>query len=321
RCARFYINNTNNNRSVKSRKMYTGSSSQRSPKPSRRPEMAVLGHGSSPSKVYTSSISQPPSVRGSPVPPRVISSPPQPYRSRHYGVSRSSNNSPLNLPGESQVPRSISSSAFNTGGVDYGDGVNSLMMDVRASGSGHRSRSLSRPMRGRGYQSLERDPDREYVSTREPRQRSLDGGEINSRHARGRDYPLEQAMYRDREHRDMYYHDRESVTDSDPYRESGLYSDARTMHASPVHNVDKQNDYSRDNFVMELQSSLNELQNQYGSIKRELDVTTQKLGSSMHSIKTFWSPELKKERALRKEEAAKYALINDQMKILRSENQ
>lgn len=41
----------------------------------------------------------------------------------------------------------------------------------------------------------------------------------------------------------------------------------------------------------------------------------------MHSIKTFWSPELKKERALRKEESAKYSLINDQLKLLTSENQ
>lgn len=41
----------------------------------------------------------------------------------------------------------------------------------------------------------------------------------------------------------------------------------------------------------------------------------------MHSIKTFWSPELKKERALRKEESAKYSLINDQLKLLNSENQ
>ncbi|KAF8792131.1 ERC protein 2 like protein [Argiope bruennichi] len=63
------------------------------------------------------------------------------------------------------------------------------------------------------------------------------------------------------------------------------------------------------------------VQGEYSNLKRELEATTQKLGSSMHSIKTFWSPELKKERALRKEEAAKYALINDQMKILRSENQ
>ena len=72
---------------------------------------------------------------------------------------------------------------------------------------------------------------------------------------------------------------------------------------------------------MELQARLNEIQTQYAHVKRELDATTQKLGSSMHSIKTFWSPELKKERALRKEEAAKYALLSDQLKILRSENQ
>ena len=41
----------------------------------------------------------------------------------------------------------------------------------------------------------------------------------------------------------------------------------------------------------------------------------------MHSIKTFWSPELKKERALRKEESARYSLITDQLKILSAENQ
>ncbi|ODM86693.1 ERC protein 2 [Orchesella cincta] len=41
----------------------------------------------------------------------------------------------------------------------------------------------------------------------------------------------------------------------------------------------------------------------------------------MHSIKTFWSPELKKERALRKEESARYSLLSDQLKLLNSENQ
>ena len=41
----------------------------------------------------------------------------------------------------------------------------------------------------------------------------------------------------------------------------------------------------------------------------------------MYAPQTFWSPELKKERALRKEESAKYALMNDQLKLLNSENQ
>ena len=77
----------------------------------------------------------------------------------------------------------------------------------------------------------------------------------------------------------------------------------------------------RDNFLGELQTSNSELQRDLANLRKELELTNQKLGSSMHSIKTFWSPELKKERALRKEESAKYSLINDQLKLLNSENQ
>lgn len=73
--------------------------------------------------------------------------------------------------------------------------------------------------------------------------------------------------------------------------------------------------------LTELRARLQEAQGGYARVKRELETATQKLGSSMHSIKSFWSPELKKERALRKEEATKYALINDQMKLMRVEVQ
>ena len=74
-------------------------------------------------------------------------------------------------------------------------------------------------------------------------------------------------------------------------------------------------------YSSELQHQNTELQRELAILKKELELTSQKLGSSMHSIKTFWSPELKKERALRKEEGAKYSLINDQLKLLNSENQ
>ena len=77
----------------------------------------------------------------------------------------------------------------------------------------------------------------------------------------------------------------------------------------------------REVYIGELQSSNSELQRDLANLRKELELTNQKLGSSMHSIKTFWSPELKKERALRKEESAKYSLINDQLKLLNSENQ
>ena len=41
----------------------------------------------------------------------------------------------------------------------------------------------------------------------------------------------------------------------------------------------------------------------------------------MNSIKTFWSPELKKERALRKEESSKIATLKEQLKVAQDENQ
>ena len=77
----------------------------------------------------------------------------------------------------------------------------------------------------------------------------------------------------------------------------------------------------RDAYMAELQSTNSDLQRDLANLKKELELTNHKLGSSMYSIKTFWSPELKKERALRKEESAKYALMNDQLKLLNSENQ
>jgi hypothetical protein len=76
-----------------------------------------------------------------------------------------------------------------------------------------------------------------------------------------------------------------------------------------------------NNYLDELQVQNSEFQRELATLKKELELTNQKLGSSMHSIKTFWSPELKKERALRKEESARYSLLTDQLKILNSENQ
>lgn len=63
------------------------------------------------------------------------------------------------------------------------------------------------------------------------------------------------------------------------------------------------------------------LQREYELIRREYESSMQKLNSSMNSIKTFWSPELKKERALRKEEASKLALMQEQLKMASQENQ
>lgn len=154
---------------------------------------------------------------------------------------------------------------------------------------GHRSRSATRPSQPLSvrYQSLdrERDRDREFLPIREPRERSLERGAL-------RDRSLERGLYLEEE-----LYGARSARQSPALREPGGV------------------------FIGELQHQNTDLQRELGNLKKELELTNQKLGSSMHSIKTFWSPELKKERALRKEESAKYSLINDQLKLLNNENQ
>lgn len=116
------------------------------------------------------------------------------------------------------------------------------------------------------------------------------------------DHEREFLPIRDRRDRSL---DRGLYFDDEPYA-------SRSARQSPT---------AHQPFLGELQHQNSDLQRELGTLKKELELTNQKLGSSMHSIKTFWSPELKKERALRKEESAKYSLINDQLKLLSSENQ
>ncbi|KAJ0069688.1 hypothetical protein NL108_012333, partial [Boleophthalmus pectinirostris] len=56
-------------------------------------------------------------------------------------------------------------------------------------------------------------------------------------------------------------------------------------------------------------------------LRREVEVKESKLSSSMNSIKTFWSPELKKERALRKDEASKISVWKEQYRVIQEEAQ
>jgi hypothetical protein len=47
-------------------------------------------------------------------------------------------------------------------------------------------------------------------------------------------------------------------------------------------------------------------------LEHDLKLTKEQLNATMKSIKTFWSPELKKERALRKDESCKYQLLTNE---------
>ncbi|XP_067855803.1 ELKS/Rab6-interacting/CAST family member 1-like isoform X3 [Heptranchias perlo] len=78
---------------------------------------------------------------------------------------------------------------------------------------------------------------------------------------------------------------------------------------------------ARDNTIMDLQSQLKEVLRENDLLRKEVDVKESKLSSSMNSIKTFWSPELKKERALRKDEVAKMTIWKEQFRVVQDENQ
>ncbi|XP_029901817.1 ELKS/Rab6-interacting/CAST family member 1-like isoform X2 [Myripristis murdjan] len=77
----------------------------------------------------------------------------------------------------------------------------------------------------------------------------------------------------------------------------------------------------REGAMSDLQTQLREVLRENELLRRELEAKESKLSSSMNSIKTFWSPELKKERALRKDEATKMAVWKEQYRVVQDETQ
>lgn len=218
-----------------------------------------------------------------------------PLGSRKQRGTRSSNNSPEHLGYGGNYHHHQLGSPYYSREEDLGSPVmleergRSMSTGGGGGGGHHRSRSASRPAMSSSAGMVAR-----YTSL-------------------------------DRASAGVFDHDREFVPIREPRersRDRGLYLEdelygSRSARQSPNPHM------LRDSggYIGELQHQNNDLQRELGNLKKELELTNQKLGSSMHSIKTFWSPELKKERALRKEESTKYSLINEQLKLLNSENQ
>ncbi|XP_077452969.1 ELKS/Rab6-interacting/CAST family member 1-like isoform X1 [Stigmatopora argus] len=78
---------------------------------------------------------------------------------------------------------------------------------------------------------------------------------------------------------------------------------------------------ARDNTILDLQTQLKEVLRENELLQREVEIKESKLSSSMNSIKTFWSPELKKERALRKDEVSKISVWKEQYRVVQDESQ
>eukprot|EP00111_Clytia_hemisphaerica_P017777 TCONS_00052561-protein len=67
------------------------------------------------------------------------------------------------------------------------------------------------------------------------------------------------------------------------------------------------------------QDKIIEIQKEVNSLKKENEAKDAKLSSSLKSIKQFWSPELKKERAARKEETEKCLILKEKYQIANSQ--
>ncbi|XP_076815140.1 ELKS/Rab6-interacting/CAST family member 1-like isoform X2 [Clavelina lepadiformis] len=74
------------------------------------------------------------------------------------------------------------------------------------------------------------------------------------------------------------------------------------------------NRISNDDLILQLQQEKK-------ALRREIDFKENKLQANMHTIKTFWSPELKRERSLRKEETNRIITLREQLRVAQEENQ
>ncbi|XP_041081463.1 ERC protein 2-like isoform X4 [Polyodon spathula] len=107
-----------------------------------------------------------------------------------------------------------------------------------------------------------------------------------------------------------------------PHADILSYSDHGTLTSAGLHHkVPSSLRQVRDNTMLDMHSQLKDLHRENELLRKELDLKDGKLGSSMNSIKTFWSPELKKERVLRKDEAARMSILKEQMRVSHEENQ
>uniref|UniRef100_A0A5K3EF92 GRIP domain-containing protein n=1 Tax=Mesocestoides corti TaxID=53468 RepID=A0A5K3EF92_MESCO len=93
-----------------------------------------------------------------------------------------------------------------------------------------------------------------------------------------------------------------------PNAATGIYGDYGSSNTSGV-------------MISSNSANVLSLQRECVRLHQELDVTKEKLNACMTSIRTFWSPELKRERAMRKEENAKYAILADHLHQLQLEKQ
>ena len=160
--------------------------------------------------------------------------------------------------------------------------------------------------------SLDRQLDRHaYVGRKDGRDRSLDR-EFMAARTLDRDTlgPYTRVRHGSLDHEYLVDHG-PSPTSSLPSHMGHQTNDSANIVGIP----------QSQSLLLDFQSDIANLNHECAKLQQELDLTKEKLSSTMNSIKTFWSPELKKERALRKEESSRYSHMAEQLRTLSSEKQ
>ena len=76
----------------------------------------------------------------------------------------------------------------------------------------------------------------------------------------------------------------------------------------------------QDSLIVDLQTRLGALSRECCALRVELERTGDQLHASTHSVRVFWSPELKRERALRKDESMRLAIVSERLRLLLRNN-
>jgi len=72
----------------------------------------------------------------------------------------------------------------------------------------------------------------------------------------------------------------------------------------------------QDSLIVDLQGRLGALSRECCALRVELERTRDQLHASTHSVRVFWSPELKRERSLRKDESIRLAIVSERLRLL-----
>jgi len=76
----------------------------------------------------------------------------------------------------------------------------------------------------------------------------------------------------------------------------------------------------QDSLIVDLQSRLGALSRECCALRVELERTRDQLHASAQSVRMFWSPELKRERVLRKDESVRLAIVSERLRIVLRNN-